>query len=124
VARKVIPFQELVRHQHLQFLEHKRREYREREDYLGRLRKLLFQVEGQMRQTEVLQLDLILEAARHFNVELKLPDQGDRIATQRFFAEDPFLQVLTQFLTDRLSPEACLEKITSLTAAREAKGKE
>jgi hypothetical protein len=122
VTRKVIPFKELARHQHLHFLEHKGREYREREDYLGRLRKLLFQVEGQMRQAEVEQLDLILQAARHFNFTLQFPNQGDRLALQRFFREDPFLAILTEFFAQRLTADECLEKISALASA--AKDKE
>ncbi len=111
---KIIPFSQLIKVQHLNFLEHKRREYQEREDYLARLRRLLFQVEGQMRQAEVLQLDLFLQAAKHFHVNLKLPSQGDRLAHQLFFAEDPFLQTLTAFFSGQLTAEACLEKIQDL----------
>jgi len=108
---KIIPFQQLARAQHQNFLEHKRREYQEREDYLARLRRLLFQIEGQMRQAEVLQLDLFLQAAKHFQVNLEIPIQGDRLAVQRVFAEDPFLSSLTEFFAGRLTAEECLEKI-------------
>ena len=45
---KIIPFSQLARAQHLNFLEHKRREYQEREDYLARLRRLLFQMSGKV----------------------------------------------------------------------------
>ena len=121
MTRKVIPFSELAKHQHLHFLEHKGREYREREDYLGRLRKLLFQVEGQMRQAEVMQMDLILQAARHFNLTLEIPNQGDRLALQRFFQENPFLAILTEFFAQRLSAADCLEKIAALAAATKDK---
>ncbi len=111
---KIIPFSQLAKAQHVSFLEHKRREYLEREDYLARLRRLLFQVEGQMRQAEVLQLDLFLQAARHFHLNLTLPSQGDRLAHQLFFAENPFLQALTAFFHGHLTAEECLEKIKAL----------
>jgi hypothetical protein len=108
---KIIPFDQLARAQHLNFLEHKRRDYQEREDYLARLRRLLFQIEGQMRQTEVQQLDVFLQAAKHFQLDLDLPIQGDRLAMQRAFTENPFLASLSEFLTGRLTAEECLEKI-------------
>lgn len=108
---KIIPFSQLVRAQHLNYLEHQRRDYREREDYLARLRRLLFQIEGQMRQAEILQLDVIMQAAKHFQVDLNLPDQGDRLAFQRTFVDHPFLSALTEFFAGRLTPEECLEKI-------------
>jgi hypothetical protein len=111
---KIIPFSQLVKAQHLNFLEHKRREYAEREDYLQRLRRLLFQIEGQLRQTEVLQLDLFHQAAKQFQVEIVFPDQGDRVAYQRFFAENPFISTLTEFFAGRLTAAACLEKIDNL----------
>ncbi len=108
---KIIPFSQLARAQHLNFLEHKRREYQEREDYLARLRRLLFQIEGQMRQAEILQLDLFLQSAKHFQVKLELPIQGDRLALQRLFAEHPFLYAVTEFFAGRFTAEQCLEKI-------------
>ena len=108
---KIIPFDQLARAQHLNFLEHKRRDYQEREDYLARLRRLLFQIEGQMRQAEVLQLDLFLQVAKHFQVNVELPIQGDRLAMQRVFTEDPFLASLAELFTGRLTTEECLEKI-------------
>jgi hypothetical protein len=108
---KIIPFDQLVRAQNLNFLEHKRREYQEREDYLTRLRRLLFQVEGQMRQAEVQQLDVFLQAAKNFQVDLELPIQGDRLAMQRVFTENHFLSGLSEFFAGRLTPEGCLEKI-------------
>ncbi len=117
---KIIPFDQLARAQHLNFLEHKRRDYQEREDYLARLRRLLFQIEGQMRQAEVLQLDVFLQAAKHFQVNVELPVQGDRLAMQRVFVENPFLAGLSEFLSGRLTPEECLEKIEHL---KEKKGK-
>ncbi len=112
---KIIPFSQLAKAQHLNFLEHKRREYQEREAYLAELRRLLFQVEGQMRQTEVLQLDLYQQAAKHFQAPLELPSQGDRLAFQRAFAENPFLVALTEFLSGRLTAEECLEKIKAIS---------
>jgi uncharacterized protein YydD (DUF2326 family) len=108
---KIIPFDQLARAQNLNFLEHKRRDYQEREDYLTRLRRLLFQIEGQMRQTEVQQLDVFLQVAKHFQVNLDLPIQGDRLAMQRVFTENSFLAGLSEFLTGRLTAEECLEKI-------------
>jgi|UniRef100_A0A7V6A163 ADP-heptose:LPS heptosyltransferase len=108
---KIIPFDQLARAQHLNFLEHKRRDYREREDYLARLRRLLFQIEGQMRQTEVQQLEVFLQAARHFQVNLELPIQGDRLAVQRAFTDNLFLAGLSEFFAGRLSAEEFLEKI-------------
>jgi hypothetical protein len=117
---KIIPFDQLARAQHLNFLEHKRRDYQEREDYLARLRRLLFQIEGQMRQAEVLQLEIFLQAAKHFQVNVELPIQGDRLAMQRVFTEDPFLASLSELFTGRLTPEECLEKI-DLVKAKQAK---
>lgn len=111
---KIIPFSQLARAQHLNFLEHKRREYQEREDYLARLRRLFFQIEGQMRQAEVLQLDLFIQAAKHFQVKMELPIQGDRLALQRVFVENPFLSALTEFFAGRLTAEECYEKIDLL----------
>ncbi|OGP71993.1 MAG: hypothetical protein A2Y80_05985 [Deltaproteobacteria bacterium RBG_13_58_19] len=111
---KVIPFSQLARQQHLNFLKHKRREYREREDYLLRLRKLLFQIEGQMRQAEVLQLDLFRQLADHFHITLAFPSQGDRLEMHRFFSESPFLVILTEFFSGSLSLEECYQKITAL----------
>jgi hypothetical protein len=118
---KIIPFDQLARAQHLNFLEHKRRDYQEREDYLARLRRLLFQIEGQMRQTEVQQLDVFLQAAKHFQIDLDLPIQGDRLAMQRVFTENPFLAGLSDFFTGRLTAEECLGKID---LAKEKKAKE
>jgi hypothetical protein len=111
---KIIPFSQLARAQHLNFLDHKRREYQEREDYLARLRRLLFQIEGQMRQAEVLQLDLFLQSAKHFQVKIELPIQGDRLALQRLFAENPFLYAVTEFFAGRFTAEQCLEHLDLL----------
>ena len=88
---KIIPYSTLLRQQHVSFLRHKNREYREREDYLMGLRKLLFQVEGQMRQAEIQQLEVFQEMAAHFKIDLKLPDLGDRVGLQETFATHPFL---------------------------------
>ena len=112
---KVIPFSELARQQHLNFLNHKRREYQEREDYLLRLRRLLFQIEGQMRQAEIQQMDLLQQMAAHFHIPLKFPDLGDRVALQTFFADHPFLIALLEFFGERLSTEDCLGKIQGLS---------
>ena len=108
---KVIPFSQLARAQDQNFLEHKRREYRERDDYIARLRRLLFQIEGQMRQAEVLQLDLFIQMAKHFQVEMEFPIQGARMALQRIFVEHPFLYALTELFAGRLTAEECREKI-------------
>lgn len=116
---KVIPFGQLAKAQQLHYLEHKRREYQEREDYLQRLRRLLFQIEAQMRQAEILQLDLFRQTARHFNIELDFPAHGDRLSLQRFFVENPFLFTLTEFFANRLTPEECLEKIAALAKPKE-----
>jgi hypothetical protein len=120
---KIIPFSELARQHHLNFLDHQYRDYREREDYLARLRKLLFQVEGQMRQAEMQQLEVYRLAAQAFKVELKFPDMGDRIALQRFFTENPFVTTLNAFFGDRLSKEACYDKLMQLKGGEEDKKK-
>lgn len=111
---KVIPFSQLARAQDQNFLEHKRREYQERDDYIARLRRLLFQIEGQMRQAEVLQLDLFIQMAKHFQIEMEFPIQGDRLALQRHFVENPFLFALTEFFAGRLTAEECLDKINQV----------
>jgi hypothetical protein len=111
---KIIPFKRLARQQQLNFLEQKRREYRERQDYLARLRKLFFQIEAQMRQSEILQLELYRQAADHFHIPLNFPSLGDRLEMQRFFAENPFLFTLNEFLAGRLTPEECYRKILDL----------
>lgn len=110
----IISFQQLARAQHLHFLEHQRREYQEREDYLTRLRRLLFQIEAQMRQTEVQQMEVFLQIGKHFQVNLEMPIQGDRLAVQRRFAEDPLLACLADFFAGRLTSAECLDKIDQL----------
>ncbi len=114
---KVISYDSLARQQHLNLLKHKSREYREREDYLGRVRKLLFQVEAQMRQTEIQQLEVFRELAAHFKIPLSFPDLGDRVEMQRFFATNPFVVALQEFFAGRLSAEECYQKITALRTA-------
>ena len=111
---KIIPYSTLLRQQHVSFLRHKDREYREREDYLTGLRKLLFQVEGQMRQAEIQQLEVFREVAGHFNIDLKLPDLGDRVGLQKVFATNPFVAALKEFFAGRLTAEECAEKILAL----------
>ncbi len=111
---KVIPFSQLARQQHLNFLGHKRREYQERENYLASLRKLLFQIEAQMRQAEILQLDLFHQTAKHFQVPLAFPGLRDRMEMHQHFTESPFLLILTEFFQGRLSPEECCQKIMDL----------
>lgn len=111
---EIISYDELARQHHLNFLEHQRREYQEREEYLAGLRRLLFQVEAQMRQAEFQQLELFRQIAGHFKVPLEFPSLGDRMALQEFFAANPFLQTLNRFFTNRLTAEECY----SLLAAK------
>lgn len=108
---EIISFKDLARQHVLNFLDHKRREYQEREDYLARLRKLLFSVEGQMRQAELQQLEVFKEIARQLKIPIKFPDLGDRIALQEFFTSHPFPTLLQQLFTNRLTPEECYTKI-------------
>jgi len=111
---KVIPYSDLARQHRLNLLAHKRREYREREDYLVGLRRLLFQVEGQMRQAEMQQLQVFQDLSQSLKIALEFPNLGDRVALEEFFATDPFLLILKEFLAERLSAEECLERITEL----------
>jgi hypothetical protein len=111
---KVIPYGDLARQHRLNLLAHKRREYREREDYLVGLRRLLFQVEGQMRQAEMQQLQVFQDLSQSLKIALEFPNLGDRVALEEFFATDPFLLILKEFLAERLSAEECLERITEL----------
>ena len=110
----VIPYSDLARQHQINLLEHKRREYQEREDYLARLRKLLFQIEGQMRQAELLQFEVFQDLGENLKLPLKFPNLGDRIGLQELFANDPYLAVLKEFLAARLKAEVCLEKIEEL----------
>jgi len=112
----VIPYSDLARQHQLNLLEHKRREYREREDYLAHLRKLLFKIEGQMRQAEILQLQVFRDLAENFKIPLAFPDLGDRIGLQEIFTENPFLANLVAYLGGRLTPEECHRKIIDLRA--------
>lgn len=111
---KIIPYDRLARQHQLNFLEQKRREYREREDYLLRLRKLLFQIEAQMRTSEIQQLEVFRQLAEHFKIPLEFPSLGDRLALQQFFSEHPFLFTLQEFFAARLTPEQCYKKIMDL----------
>lgn len=111
---KVISYSDLARQQHLNYLKHKSREYAEREDYLGRTRKLLFQLEAQLRQAEMQQLEVFREIADHFKISLTFPDLGDRVGLQRFFATNPFLKILQEFFAGRLSKEECFQKVMKL----------
>jgi hypothetical protein len=111
---KIIPYATLARQQQIGFLRHKEREYREREDYLLKLRKLLFQIEAQMRQAEIQQLEVFREMAAHFKIPLQFPDLGDRVGLQEIFATHPFLVALKEFFAGRLSAEECSEKLTAL----------
>jgi hypothetical protein len=111
---KIIPFSELTRQHKLQLLEHKRREFREREEYLTRLRKLFFQVEAQMRQAELEQFDLYQQIMDEFQLEVRFPSLGDRVGLQRLFTEDPSLVALTEFLEERLDPEECYNRLQKI----------
>ena len=121
---KIIPYATLARQQHLSFLKHQSREYREREDYLARTRKLLFQIEAQMRQAEVLQLDTFRQVAHHFQIPLTFPDLGDRLGLQRFFAANPFIQTLKEFFAPRLNAEECYQQIMELKEKLSDPGKD
>jgi hypothetical protein len=111
---EIISYLDLARQHQLNLLGHKRREYREREDYLGRLRKLLFQVEGQMRQAEILQLQVFRDLSEGLKIPLEFPSLGDRVALQEMFATDPFLLILKEFLEERLSVKDCYDKLMEL----------
>ena len=111
---EVISYTDLVRQHQINLLEHKRREYREREDYLARLRRLLFQIEGQMRQAEILQLQVFRDLSEGFKIPLEFPNLGDRVGLQEFFATDPALLILKEFLAERLSTVECLHKLMEL----------
>ena len=110
----VIPFSELSRQHKLNLLDHKRREFQERESYLHRLRKLLFQVEGQMRQAEIEQMELYHAVLDDFQLEVAFPNWGDRVGLQRLFKEHPALVTITEFLEERLAPEECYERLMKL----------
>ena len=110
----VIPFSELSRLHKLNLLDHKRQEFKERETYLTRLRKLLFQVEGQMRQAEVEQMELYHAVLDDFQIEVIFPNWGDRVGLQRMFKEHPALVTITEFLEERLSPEECYDRLMKL----------
>ena len=111
---KVISYSQLARQQHLNFLNHKGREYREREEYLASVRKLLFQVEAQMRLAEMQQLEVFREMEDHFKIPLAFPDLGDRLGLQQLFDSHPLLLALKDFFAGRLSAEECYQKITAL----------
>jgi hypothetical protein len=111
---KVISYSALARQQQLNYLKHKDREYRDREDLLARTRKLLFQLEAQLRQAELQQLEVFRELAAHFKIPLNFPDLGDRVGLQRWFATDPFLKILQAFFAGRLSPEECHRQLLEL----------
>lgn len=114
MASKIIPFSTLSRQQHLNYLRHRGREYREREEHLLRLRRLLFQIEAQMRQTEIQQQEVFREIAAHFKFSLAWPDLGDRVGLQEFFSSHPFLVALQEFFAVRLTAEECLQRLLSL----------
>lgn len=111
---KIIPYDTLARQQHLNYLKHKNRDYREREDYLLKLRKLLFQIEAQMRQAEFQQLEIFREMAVHFKIPLKFPDLGDRVGLQEIFATHPFLTVLKEFFAGRLNADEAYNLIAAM----------
>ncbi len=111
---KIIAYDQLARQQLLNLLKHKYREYREREDYLGQVRKLLFQVEAQLRQTEFQQLEIFRDLAEQFKIPLAYPDLGDRVGMQEFFATNPFLITLRAYFAGRLSAEETYQKLMEL----------
>ena len=111
---KVISYRALARQQQINYLKQKDREYREREDFLGRTQKLLFQLEAQLRQAEMQQLEVFRELAAYFKIPLNFPDLGDRVGLQRWFATDPFLQTLQAFFAGRLAVEECHRKVMEL----------
>uniref|UniRef100_A0A7V4LDT5 Uncharacterized protein n=1 Tax=Desulfobacca acetoxidans TaxID=60893 RepID=A0A7V4LDT5_9BACT len=111
---KIIPFSQLARAQDLNLLEHKRQEYQQRENYLQGLRRLLFQIEGQMRMAEFQQVDVFLQVAHHFQVDIAAPPQGDRMAWQRLFSEHPLLIILTEFFSGRIGADECCDRIAAL----------
>ena len=113
---KIIPYHSLARQQHAGFLRQKRREYQEREEHLQKLRKGLFRVEAQMRQAEIEQLEVFRDIAARFKIPLTFPDLGDRVGLQEFFATHPFLTILRELFSGRLSAEEGYEKIEALKA--------
>jgi hypothetical protein len=116
---KIISYERLARQHHLNLLEHTRRDYQEREDYLARLRKLFFQVEGQMRQAEFQQLEIFRQLAENLKLPLKFPDLGDRVGLQELFAANPYLVTFREFLAGRLTTEECYQKIMELKKTAE-----
>ncbi|MBM4287527.1 MAG: hypothetical protein FJ135_05155 [Deltaproteobacteria bacterium] len=110
----VIPFSELSRQHKLNLLDHKRREYQDRELYLNRLRKLLFQVEGQMRQAEIEQIELYHAILDDFQIEVPFPNWGDRVGLQRLFKEHPALVTISEYLEERLAPEECYNRLMKI----------
>ena len=118
---KVISYDNLALRQQLNYLKHKGREYREREDFLAQTRKLLFQIEAQMRQAELQQLEVFRAMADHFKIPLPFPDLGDRLGLQEFFAANPFLVTLKEFFAGRLSAEECHQRITAIQAEKPQK---
>jgi hypothetical protein len=111
---KVISLGDLAKQQQLNFLEQKRREYREREVYLLRLRRLLFKIEAQMRQAEVLQMQILQDLAENLKTPLKFPNLGDRVGLQEFLATDPVLAALQEFLAAQLDAPECYQRIMEL----------
>ncbi len=116
---KVIPFSELNRQHKMQLLNHKRQEYRERENYLGRLRKLLFQVEAQMRQAEMEQFTIYQQILENFQLAVRFPNLGDRIGLHQVFTEHPALTALTDFLEERLTAEECFARLEDIRKHQE-----
>jgi len=62
--------------------------------------------------------------AKHFHLKLEFPSQGDRLALHRFFVENPFLNILSEFFAGRLTAEECHEKITALQPGEGDQGEE
>lgn len=111
---KVIPFSELSRQHRLNLLEQKFREYTERQRYLDRLRKLLFQVEAQMRQAEAEQLALYHDLLSAFDLQVNFADAGDRLSLHRLFQENPILSTLVSYLEGYISTTECYERLMQL----------
>jgi len=111
---KVIQFSDLARQQQFHLLEHKRQEFQERDNYLARRRKLMFQIEAQMPQAEIEQQELYRQLLELYQIEINFPELGDRVGLHRLFAEHPALLTLTQFLQGRLEVEECYKRLKEL----------
>ncbi len=118
---KVIPFSELSRQHRLNLLEQKMREYTERQRYLDRLRKLLFQVEAQMRQAEAEQMDLYHALLTAFDLQVNFAEAGDRLSLHRLFQENPILRTLMYYLEGYITTMECYDRLMQLKEKPENK---